>query len=58
MSDIIDRKDTICAWCKLTCGCEPDECGMTIERDGAAECEFVEFLWNCPEYDYERDEDE
>ena len=64
MADLIDRKEAIRAWCKLTCGCEPEECGMTIERDGAEECEFVEFLWHRPEYDctkcflWERDEDE
>ena len=56
MSGLIDRTETIRAWCKLTCGCEPEECCMTIERDGAEECNFVEFLWNRPEYDYERDE--
>lgn len=58
MADLIDRKEAIRAWCKLTCGCKPDECGMTLEENGAEECEFVEFLWNRPEYDYERDEDE
>lgn len=57
MSGLIDRAETIRAWCKLTCGCEPEECTMTIERDGAEECNFVEFLWNRPEYDYERDEE-
>lgn len=51
MSDLIDRKDTIRAWCKLTCGCEPEECTMTIERDGTEECNFVGFLSNAPAVD-------
>lgn len=58
MSNIIDRTETIRAWCNLTCGCEPGECGLTIEQDGTEECEFVEFLWNRPEYYYERGENE
>lgn len=64
MGDLIDRKEAIRAWCKLTCGCEPEECCMTIERDGTEECNFVEFLLNRPEYDctqcylWEGDEDE
>lgn len=58
MSGLIDRDETIRAWCLMNCGCKPDECAMTIEENGAEECEVVDFLWHRPEYDYERDEKE
>lgn len=50
MNNLIDRKETISAWCLMNCGCKPDECSMTLEENGAEECEFVEFLLRRPEY--------
>lgn len=55
MDGLIDKAKTIRAWCKLTCGAEPEKCGK---------CQFVKFLLNFPKYDctkcflWERDEDE
>lgn len=44
MSDLISRQSAIRRYCSEHCGCEPQDCGLTMEQDGAEECDFVRFL--------------
>ncbi len=48
MSDLIDREQAIRMYCKAGCGCEPSECGLTYEQDGAEECGVVRLLKSVP----------
>lgn len=48
MDDVINRQDTIRKICGERCGCEPDECGLTMEQDGAEECSLVRWLKEVP----------
>ena len=41
---MIDRQSAIRRYCNEHCGCEPQDCGLTIEQDGSEECDFVRFL--------------
>ena len=45
---LISRHKAIQKYCREHCGCEPEECGCTLERDGAEECTFVRFLKRVP----------
>lgn len=48
MKIYIDADDAIRKWCVLNCGCEPNECGHTLEEDGTEACTFVDFIKNLP----------
>ena len=48
MSDLISRQKAIKQFCHEHCGCEPKDCPMTYEQDGAEECSFVRFLKELP----------
>ena len=48
MSDLISRQQAIRLYCREHCGCEPEECGFTLERDGTEKCSVVRFLKELP----------
>lgn len=48
MSDLISRADAIRLTCGTKCGCDPDECGLTMERDGAEYCGDIQLLMSLP----------
>lgn len=51
MTDYISREAAVRQWCGLHCGCEPDECGHTLEQDGTEHCTVVDFLLELPAAD-------
>lgn len=54
ISDCISRQATIRRYCGKRCGCEPQDCGLTMERDGTEDCDFVRFLKEEPPVQPER----
>ena len=46
--DLISRQQAIQRLCQMRCGCEPKECGLTFEEDGAEECADVRWLRSIP----------
>ena len=48
---LIDADALIRNWCGEHCGCEPSECGLTLERDGCEHCETVTFATEQPTVD-------
>ena len=48
MDDLISRQKAIKQFCREYCECEPEECGLTLERDGTEECSVVRFLKGLP----------
>lgn len=44
MKDLIDRQAAIRRYCGEHCGCEPQDCGLTMLQDGSEDCDFVRFL--------------
>ena len=54
MSDLISRADAILQTCADKCGCEPEECGLTFERDGTESCSDVRLLMELPSVQPER----
>lgn len=51
MNKYIDAEKTIRDWCGRNCGCEPNECGHTFEKDGTEACTFVDFINEQPTID-------
>lgn len=45
---LIDGQKAIRNYCGDRCGCEPEECGLTIEYDGCECCAVVAFLKEQP----------
>lgn len=48
MDDLISRQDAIRQICGTKCGCDPDECGLTMERDGTEHCVDIQLLLDLP----------
>ena len=42
--DLISRQAAIRRYCGEHCGCEPQDCGLTMEQDGSEDCDFVRSL--------------
>lgn len=55
MSDLISRDEAIRQICGTKCGCEPNECGLTMERDGTERCTDVRLLLSLPSVQPERE---
>lgn len=54
MKDLIDRQAAIRRYCGEHCGCEPQDCGLTMLQDGSGDCDFVRFLKEEPSAEPER----
>jgi hypothetical protein len=50
-TDLISRQAAIRRYCGEHCGCEPQDCGLTILQDGSEDCDFVRFLKEEPSRD-------
>lgn len=48
MAELIDRQEFIRRWCKIFCGCEPEDCKLTLERDGTEECTAIRIARGIP----------
>ena len=51
MDDLISRQAAIRRYCGEHCGCEPQDCGLTMLQDGSEDCDFVRFLKEEPSRD-------
>lgn len=51
MPRYIDADRAIRDWCGRSCGCDPGECGHTLEEDGTEACVYVDFLNDQPTAD-------
>lgn len=50
-TDLISRQAAIRRYCGEHCGCEPQDCGLTMLQDGSEDCDFVRFLKEEPSRD-------
>lgn len=48
MDDLISRRTAIEMLCAMRCSCKPEECGLTLEQDGAEECADVRWIMSLP----------